>query len=251
MEGLSNLYDEYWSTPETADARLLPYLEGDYWIGEAENIIKVRVRCLGVCLVWGHAYWCGDDVDGGVLFFVARGFGAVVSPFFGHVLRIIVFFGRLLTSFFLCNRVDLVLTTLPPPPLSVSLSVSLLALCLFSLSGPPGSPGGNAPHLQAEGRGDLLGRCRRQHHRRRRWNNHHHRQRGLDHRHHHGGGGCGRRSERRGARSRSRRGRHRGRGGLGSGQDRGRGEDRSFGGDGGGVGGGGVRRRRGEGGGDA
>lgn len=41
VEGLSNLYDEYWPNPETADARLLPYLEGDYWIGEAENIIKV------------------------------------------------------------------------------------------------------------------------------------------------------------------------------------------------------------------
>lgn len=46
VEELSNLYDEYWSNPETADARLLPYLEGDYWIGEAENIIKVRVRSL-------------------------------------------------------------------------------------------------------------------------------------------------------------------------------------------------------------
>lgn len=42
VEGLTNLFDEYWSNPETADACLLPYLEGDYWIGEAENIIKVR-----------------------------------------------------------------------------------------------------------------------------------------------------------------------------------------------------------------
>ena len=41
VEGLTNLYDEYWSNPETADACALPYLEGDYWIGEAENIIKV------------------------------------------------------------------------------------------------------------------------------------------------------------------------------------------------------------------
>ncbi|CAN0134288.1 unnamed protein product [Ectocarpus sp. 4 AP-2014] len=40
VEGLTNLFDEYWSNPETADARKLPYLEGDYWIGEAENIIK-------------------------------------------------------------------------------------------------------------------------------------------------------------------------------------------------------------------
>ena len=82
VEGLSNLYDEYWSNPETADARLLPYLEGDYWIGEAENIIKVRVRCLGVRLVWGHACWCGDDVDGGVLFLVnSAGFWCCCEPF--------------------------------------------------------------------------------------------------------------------------------------------------------------------------
>ncbi|CAN0308677.1 unnamed protein product [Ectocarpus sp. 12 AP-2014] len=40
VEGLTNLFDEYWSNPEAADARKLPYLEGDYWIGEAENIIK-------------------------------------------------------------------------------------------------------------------------------------------------------------------------------------------------------------------
>lgn len=44
VEGLTNLFDEYWSNPETADAGALPYLEGDYWIGEAENIIKVRWR---------------------------------------------------------------------------------------------------------------------------------------------------------------------------------------------------------------
>lgn len=43
VEGLTNLFDEYWSNPETADARQLPYLEGDYWIGEAENIIKVGI----------------------------------------------------------------------------------------------------------------------------------------------------------------------------------------------------------------
>lgn len=44
VEGLTNLFDEYWSNPETADARQLPYLEGDYWIGEAENIIKVGIN---------------------------------------------------------------------------------------------------------------------------------------------------------------------------------------------------------------
>lgn len=42
VEGVTNLYDEYWSDPSTVDACTLPYLEGDYWIGEAENIIKVR-----------------------------------------------------------------------------------------------------------------------------------------------------------------------------------------------------------------
>lgn len=44
VEGLSNLFDEYWSNPAAADACALPYLEGDYWIGEAENIIKVELR---------------------------------------------------------------------------------------------------------------------------------------------------------------------------------------------------------------
>lgn len=44
VHGLSNLFDEYWSDPTTADACSLPYLEGDYWIGEAENIIKVDTK---------------------------------------------------------------------------------------------------------------------------------------------------------------------------------------------------------------
>lgn len=53
VEGLTNLFDEYWSNPETADACSLPYLEGDYWIGEAENIIKVRktwIVCRVLCI---------------------------------------------------------------------------------------------------------------------------------------------------------------------------------------------------------
>ena len=41
VEEVTNLFDEYWQNPDTAKACSLPYLEGDYWIGEAENIIKV------------------------------------------------------------------------------------------------------------------------------------------------------------------------------------------------------------------
>ena len=36
---ITNLYDEYFKDPEK-DATCVPYFEGDYWIGEAENIIK-------------------------------------------------------------------------------------------------------------------------------------------------------------------------------------------------------------------
>jgi E1A/CREB-binding protein len=39
VESVTNIYDDFWSDPN-ADATSLPYLEGDYWIGEAENIIK-------------------------------------------------------------------------------------------------------------------------------------------------------------------------------------------------------------------
>ncbi|CAN0443515.1 unnamed protein product, partial [Discosporangium mesarthrocarpum] len=46
VESLTNLHDEFWVNQEP-DATNLPYLEGDYWIGEAENIIKVRVEGLG------------------------------------------------------------------------------------------------------------------------------------------------------------------------------------------------------------
>lgn len=56
VEGLTNLYDEYWSEPALADACSLPYLEGDYWIGEAENIIKVGSHsALGTCCVESQA----------------------------------------------------------------------------------------------------------------------------------------------------------------------------------------------------
>ncbi|KAG5175261.1 histone acetylation protein-domain-containing protein [Tribonema minus] len=39
VESVTNLYDDCWSDPN-ADPTVLPYLEGDYWIGEAETIIK-------------------------------------------------------------------------------------------------------------------------------------------------------------------------------------------------------------------
>ncbi|CAM9200709.1 unnamed protein product [Chrysoparadoxa australica] len=39
VENVSNLYDECWGDP-SKDASTLPYLEGDYWVGEAEQIIK-------------------------------------------------------------------------------------------------------------------------------------------------------------------------------------------------------------------
>jgi E1A/CREB-binding protein len=39
VQTITNIYDDNWSDPN-ADATSLPYLEGDYWIGEAENIIK-------------------------------------------------------------------------------------------------------------------------------------------------------------------------------------------------------------------
>ncbi|KAG5186120.1 histone acetylation protein-domain-containing protein [Tribonema minus] len=39
IEHITNLYDECWSDVN-ADPTAIPYLEGDYWIGEAETIIK-------------------------------------------------------------------------------------------------------------------------------------------------------------------------------------------------------------------
>ncbi|CAM9226043.1 unnamed protein product [Chrysoparadoxa australica] len=39
VHSVSNLYAEHFSDIE-ADARVIPYLEGDYWIGEAEHILK-------------------------------------------------------------------------------------------------------------------------------------------------------------------------------------------------------------------
>ncbi|CAM9530579.1 unnamed protein product, partial [Phaeothamnion confervicola] len=42
VHSYGNIYDEYWGGGggRVADASALPYLEGDYWVGEAENILK-------------------------------------------------------------------------------------------------------------------------------------------------------------------------------------------------------------------
>ena len=39
VKSVTNMYDLYFANPEN-DATIVPYLEGDYWVGEAENIIK-------------------------------------------------------------------------------------------------------------------------------------------------------------------------------------------------------------------
>lgn len=41
VESVTNLVDEHLVPVEKADPRLLPYLEGERWIGEAETMIKV------------------------------------------------------------------------------------------------------------------------------------------------------------------------------------------------------------------
>lgn len=37
----TNLYDEHFASPATRDARGVPYLEGDFWVTQAEEFLKV------------------------------------------------------------------------------------------------------------------------------------------------------------------------------------------------------------------
>ncbi|EWM19928.1 creb-binding protein [Nannochloropsis gaditana] len=39
VHSITTLYDEHFLDPNN-DATVLPYMEGDYWIGEVENLIK-------------------------------------------------------------------------------------------------------------------------------------------------------------------------------------------------------------------
>eukprot|EP01084_Bolivina_argentea_P041467 76537_1 len=39
VSSITDIYSEFWEDPN-ADPTVVPYLEGDYWIGEAENIVK-------------------------------------------------------------------------------------------------------------------------------------------------------------------------------------------------------------------
>jgi len=39
VKNVTNMHEQYFSKPEL-DATVIPYLEGDYWVGEAENVIK-------------------------------------------------------------------------------------------------------------------------------------------------------------------------------------------------------------------
>ncbi len=39
VSSVTDIYSEFWEDPN-ADPTVVPYLEGDYWIGEAENVVK-------------------------------------------------------------------------------------------------------------------------------------------------------------------------------------------------------------------
>lgn len=74
VKSWKNLVEAYMSTPETAQARSLPYLEGDYWVDKAETIIAVGRECVVLVVFYRHMFLFSMSIGSG-----SRSLGAKVS----------------------------------------------------------------------------------------------------------------------------------------------------------------------------